>query len=296
MPFINSNLKPPISRDPSEVTDLGNQQYSENTRDDDEISISSEESFASPEDTLQKRLLSGYHALQEGKKGFFPRRHVRRVFHEQAVREVLSEKLNLTRGKIDDYIRRMNLPASRSPEYGSEKEPRRRSYVNIFAILILTEKTASISDFLDQEIGDDALPLTKEIREKSGRLELRPRRGSKHRIRLFDKWSFPQRINFYDWQWTVNAPYFYKEDERVCRFRLQAQVILPFINPDLNEGYPEAEEHEGGFSSVSKAYIHADHYDFGSSKVCCCWIILRHSTCGRLTTIRANPPPSQSRN
>ena len=98
--------------------------------------------------------------------------------------------------KIDNYIQRMNLPSSRQSNYKSKGGFKRKSYVNIFAILVLTEKTASIGDFLDEEIDDSALPLASQARRKSRRLELFPRRGSKNRIKAFDRWSHDQKFNF----------------------------------------------------------------------------------------------------
>ncbi|KAF4952467.1 hypothetical protein FGADI_6701 [Fusarium gaditjirri] len=245
---------PESKKEPSVISDLGNREWSK------VIETSDEETDGDLplEAPLQDKLLADHHKFHDGRKGFIPRGHIRKVINEQSVRQHLYECLTLPSSKDRDSI------VERYVRQIFSQDSENKSYVIIFTILVLTEKSECIVSFLHERIDDSALPFRKENHNPQGKLpavDLRPRRGDR-RIKAFKKWSLVAKMNFEEWQWAVNAPFFNRgQDGEVKIYDLQDAAVLPFVTRNPLSGYQEIEEYHGGFGKVSKRYIHADHHN-----------------------------------
>jgi hypothetical protein len=260
MPLPDSG--PSLNKEPSEISDLGNHGYGSRKLGDYFLDTSDDDlPFEAP---LQDKLLAEHHKFHDGRKGFIPRGHIEKVINEEAVANNLYECL------LSIPCRERDTVIQRYVKHIFRQGPDKKSYVNVFATLVLTEKSDCIGHFLSEGIDDSALPFQKFNRKPQGQvpqLELRPRRGEK-RIRAFDRWSLVKKIAFEEWQWAVNAPFFHRGTDKEARiFSLQDPAILPFVKLNPVSGNQEIEEHHGGFGKVSKRYIHADHHDLKGSGV-----------------------------
>ncbi|KAK0111473.1 hypothetical protein ONS95_001828 [Cadophora gregata] len=139
----------------------------------------------------------------------------------------------------------------------------------IFVILVLIDKTRSITKFIDIGISDSDLPLVLAKRmDSKGSKELRLSRNPEKHLSCFSKqWKQLHFRNFEHYQWTTLSPFFAKGGyKQVKHYPLQDQAILPFISCSPDEGrIGKTLAFEGGFSRVSKIDIHPDHHNFGSN-------------------------------
>ncbi|KAF7559256.1 hypothetical protein G7046_g4896 [Stylonectria norvegica] len=278
LPVIDANSRPGPPRDPSEITDLGmfGRRQCNGVKEDDQISLASEQSSSDGEssretESLESKLFAPLRDRSGENSGFIPRGHIQRVLHEDTIREELcrcqSEGSLSREAPIDQYIDQMNVPGCQPSHYMSRQTIGKKTYLNIFAILVLIEKTAAIGQFLCEGIDDSALPLLSQARQNSKHLHLTRRDDGASRIKAFSGWSYSKKFHFEKWQWAVLAPYFFRgNDGTIHRFKLPKSTILPFIKSDSGASFREEEEHEGGFSSVTKVYIHADHHNFETRK------------------------------
>jgi hypothetical protein len=258
----DSGSSPEFKKEPSVISDLGNREWSKVV----ETSDDETDGDLPLEAPLQDKLLADHHKFHDGRKGFIPRGHIRKVINEQSVRQHLHECLYLSSNEdrdstVERYVRQIFAHDSEN-----------KSYVIIFTILVLTEKSECIVNFLEERIDDSALPFRKENQNPQGKLpavDLRPRRGGR-RIKAFKRWSLVAKMNFEEWQWAVNAPFFNRgQDGEVKIYDLQDAAVLPFVTRNPLSGYQEIEEYHGGFGKVSKRYIHADHHNLKVSDVRC---------------------------
>lgn len=254
--------RPESKKEASVISDLGNREWSKVV--DVETSDEETDSDLPPEAPLQDKLLADHHNFHDGRKGFIPRGHIKKVINEQSVRQHLREYLSIPPNEdrhsmIERYVRQI---------FSQDFE--NKSYVIIFTILVLTEKSECIVNFLNERIDDSALPFRKENQNPQGKVpavDLRPRRGGR-RIKAFKGWSLVAKMNFEEWQWAVNAPFFNRgQDGEVKIYDLQDAAVLPFVTKNPLSGYQEIEEYHGGFAKVSKRYIHADHHNLKVSDV-----------------------------
>ncbi|KAM5341794.1 hypothetical protein ACJ41O_014825 [Fusarium nematophilum] len=263
---LSPDLHPSLSTEPSEVTDLGN--VLEDMKLEDSISSDWQKGWP-PDAPLHELLLTDYRKPQPGSKGFFPRGHIKRVLREHAVREELCQSLSgpseeAIRAKADEYT---NWICGPPRAVGSTSKP--KSYLKIFAILVLIERVSCIGDFIAEEVDDSVLPLRRvEVKARVGKFELRPRPRTSGRLACFKKWNQVQLMAFDDWQWTVMAPFFSRAaDGKVWRYRFPDSSILPFSKEKKQPGESfDDQEFEGGFGKVSKVYIHPDHHNFFDGK------------------------------
>ncbi|TVY66789.1 Sporulation protein kinase mde3 [Fusarium oxysporum f. sp. cubense] len=253
-----SGSHPEFNKEPSVISDLGNHEWSKVVETSDEET----DGDLPLEAPLQDKLLADHHKFHDGRKGFIPRGHIRKVINEQSVRQHLYECLYLPSSEdrdsmVERYVRQI-----------FSQDTENKSYVIIFTILVLTEKSECIVNFLDERIDDSALPFRKENQNPQGKLpavDLCPRRGGK-RIKAFRRWSLVAKMSFEEWQWAVNAPFFNRgQDGEVKIYDLQDAAVLPFVTRNRLSGYQEIEEYHGGFGKVSKRYIHADHHNLKAS-------------------------------
>ncbi|SCO46710.1 uncharacterized protein FFMR_12732 [Fusarium fujikuroi] len=252
----DTGSRPETKKEASVISDLGNREWSKVV--DVETSDEETDSDLPPEAPLQDKLLADHHKFHDGRKGFIPRGHIRKVINEQSVRQHLREYLSIPpkedrHSMIERYVRQI-----------FSQDCENKSYVIIFTILVLTEMSECIVNFLNERIDDSALPFRKENQNPQGKVpavDLRPRRGVR-RIKAFKGWSLVAKMNFEEWQWAVNAPFFNRgQDGDVKIYDLQDAAVLPFVTRNPLSGYQEIEEYHGGFGKVSKRYIHADHHN-----------------------------------
>jgi hypothetical protein len=136
--------------------------------------------------------------------------------------------------------------------------------------LVLIEKTSSIPKFLDEDLNDLHLPLTKLRKGRNGsRFELRISSNPSKILECFGNWTSLYLKNFEEWQWTTVSPFFYKGSCRdVEHFPLQPSIMLPFTMDCRRSKESEYRtEIEGGYSRVFKVHIHPDHHSFEMPKV-----------------------------
>ncbi|KAF4441594.1 kinase-like protein [Fusarium austroafricanum] len=257
--YLRPSSRSGIKREPSEVSDLGNREYNNRKQDYDQAESSDDENdHILQEIPLEDKLLADQHHYRDGRKGFIPRGHISKTINQQGVAKHLHQILThipaMKREKtVQEYVRRI-FPSN----------SQRKSFAQIFSILVLTGKSDCIGDFLDEGIDDSALPFercTSGSKGHSQQVKFRPRKGGR-RIKSFDKWNLARKQEFHEWQWAVNAPFFHRTTDGGPRiFALQPSATLPFIrhSSDSKRNH-EVEEHHGGFGKVSKRYIHPDHH------------------------------------
>ena len=206
--------------------------------------------------------------------GFLPKAQLDRLINEESVARELCNYLS--------YIHTVEQIKSYAKDVCSQSEAmhngklKLKSFRKIFALLVLTETSSSISMFLAEDVSDLDLPLavyrkrgTIELgrRDPSGKPSIQPLRCFSHHI-----WSPTKRRNFEQYQWTMLAPFFSQGMYGDVRhYSLQDQHILPFIaSPDI-EGGDAAEDdfgHSGGFESVFTTHIHEEHRNFHDPEMC----------------------------
>ncbi|KAF4961794.1 hypothetical protein FSARC_10090 [Fusarium sarcochroum] len=222
------------------------------------VESSDEEDDLSSGAPLHDQLLAGHHMFSDRRGGFIPRGHINEVITEKAVTQNLQECLISL--SPSERIKTVQPYVNQIFQGGRE----RKSYIKVFAILALIEKTECIGDFLRQGIDDSDLPFQRynpEPRGHTSQFWLRSRRGG-GRIRAFDRLSMAKRVEFDEWQWAVDAPVFdYNRNGEPKIFSFREQVILPFIRYKFQTREYELEESPDDFGKVAKRHIHPDHHN-----------------------------------
>ncbi|OTA91127.1 hypothetical protein M434DRAFT_356864 [Hypoxylon sp. CO27-5] len=126
---------------------------------------------------------------------------------------------------------------------------RNKTYIRLFAILVLIDKGVDVFKFIDNGLSDEALPIdtTNNTFQSS-----------------IGEWRQLHLDSFDTWQWRMNVPFLSYGKHRV----FGSQVVLPFVegsistanNPDSGRLGPIVET--GGYGEVSCVEIHADCHDF----------------------------------
>lgn len=227
----------------------------------------SQEHFA-----LQDRFFEALVRVHEEKKGFFPKAKLLNLVTEDCVNHELNRILGETHNtsQVREYARKIcdEIPQPRDPDDG--RAPKIKSFKKIFAILVLIEKTTSISKFLEEDVNDLDLPLVKIEEGNSGaRFSLRKKRHRDQSLECFRNWSQFNIRAFEEWQWVTVAPFFHKGSRKdVQHFPLQDSVMLPFTSDSRRN--KQSELHtvlEGGYGRVFKVQIHPDHHNFNMPQV-----------------------------
>ena len=137
----------------------------------------------------------------------------------------------------------------------------------IFAILVMVDNVAAITDFIDEGIFDSHLPFL--FRDGTGDRagtfdvyrKLKGREGEPDReieIEFFQEWDDLKLESFKSSQWQVLAPYFslVSKDNKVVHYNLDDQSVLPFIEDDKVD---EPLAQHGGSADVRRVKIHHSH-------------------------------------
>ncbi|KAI1774286.1 kinase-like domain-containing protein [Hypoxylon cercidicola] len=118
-----------------------------------------------------------------------------------------------------------------------------KSYIRLFATLVLTDKALDIFKFIDEGISDDTLPIPCHGNEASPII----------------RWGrLRYRDGFNMWQRRVNVPFLAHGEHRV----FDIQDVLPFIK---EPSHPSPQAHiteAGGYGEVSHVEIHQSCHNF----------------------------------
>ncbi|KAK3303130.1 kinase-like domain-containing protein [Chaetomium strumarium] len=177
-------------------------------------------------------------------KKFFPTKTLLRLIDEETVERELS------RLPPDNPLARNAKQTAK--RICDAEEP----YQRIFAILTYIEKLYALNGFLEEEVTDKDLPLTKRKHDGKGTFDF-VRNGT--RLRCFGSFSDYYHRCFDQTQWKVLAPVFQRpKNGEVQHLELQEQAILPF---EVEEEGPT-----GGYGSILKVRIHPEHHNFDTSE------------------------------
>jgi len=212
-------------------------------------------------------------------KGFLPKQKLKELINPTAVIRELREKLrcpwgpSMTRRRSEDDIKKCAIRVCEEDEVDVGRGKKKiRSFRQVFAVLVLLDMPLYIWSFLDENVSDLDLPLVElkdpssprvaELRRRNSSLETAP----EAKLRCFDGWP-PSRVSdFYDYQWSMLAPYFKQAAYNyVPHCSLQDDHILPFIREEAEDGNVER---GGGFSRVFMVRIHSAHHNFSDRAKC----------------------------
>ncbi|KAI1654740.1 kinase-like protein [Daldinia decipiens] len=182
---------------------------------------------------------------------------------EQALREG-----EASRDEISKWVAKI---CTNQPE-GSES-----FFFRTFAILVLCENARCIGRFIDRNIDDSYLPLPTVERNENGIAILRKNNGreiSEETLKyLFQdrrEWKQGNLDNFATYQWWAIAPFFYRPDNIIPHYVLEASDVLPFtekknhLEVEVESLDAEVKQAvlQGGFGDVFIVKVHPSHYYF----------------------------------
>lgn len=258
-----------LRREPSEITDLGGQlSYDYRHSRAFKYVSTKPKPPAKTRIELESRL---FDALEDNKssqvgQGFFALDILAVLLPERIVAKKLSKHL----GKIylKDAIDRLAHQICSETRQGREDimKPRLETYRKVFAILVLIGKAESVVKFIQARVCDADLPLVRR-RSSTGDWSMRRHRDVINELGCFKSgWCELELRNFDHWQWTTLSPFFAlsKERKEVNHYRLQDEIILPFMDEATvgDESKPAAIELLGGGGRVFKVRIHPEHHSF----------------------------------
>lgn len=161
---------------------------------------------------------------------------------------------------MSDYLRlicNQDSPPARSGTANG------KSYIRLFAALVLADRGLDIFKFIDESISDEALPLSVFGTDE----------------RLFKKWEEQRSLDSFNmWQWKVNVPFLTHDQHQIFDHR----TVLPFIEVSEQQNQQQTQRPEqpdrlsprsriteaGGYGEVSCVEIHQDCHNldavFGS--------------------------------
>ncbi|KAI1415563.1 kinase-like domain-containing protein [Hypoxylon sp. FL1857] len=176
------------------------------------------------------------------------RKHLRKLFDD-----AVSAGYTPHHPNVDAYLK-LICPNDHAKNNSIAVE--RKTYVRLFATLILVDKGLDIFMFIDKGISDELLPIAP--MDSSFQLCIRG-------------WAARRYLDDFDmWQWRVNVPFLAYGEHQV----FDAQVVLPFVKDsmpranDQDSGYLRTSTHitpiteAGGYGEVSYVEIHSKCHDF----------------------------------
>ena len=272
-PVEKSDIAPNLAKPSSDISDLGDRAFHATLHAPDWKFTnpfplkSSQKNLA-----LQDQFFDALVRVHEEKKGFFPRAHLSILVTEKCVFHELSRILSDTHhpSQIREYSRKICEEIPQPSDDDDGRPPKIKSFKKIFAILVLIEKTTSISKFLEEDVNDLHLPLVKiENGQRGARFDLRKPRLRDQSLECFRNWSQFNVRAFEEWQWVTVAPFFHRGSRKdVQHFPLQDSVMLPFTADSRRNKQTELQTVlEGGYGSVFRVNIHPDHHNFNITKV-----------------------------
>lgn len=210
-----SEIPSSIPRPPkSDITDLGDREFYANLNATGRKSAASFPLGDSQEHlVLQDQFFEALVRIYEEKKGFFPRALLSTLVTEDCVFNELTRCLKDTHttSQIQAYAKNICEESPLPRDEDDSRPPKTKSFKKIFVILVLIEKTPSISKFLEEDVNDLDLPLVKFQKGKNGsRFDLRLPRMQDKTLECFRDWTHFKIKAFEEWQWTTVSPFFHK--------------------------------------------------------------------------------------
>lgn len=272
-PFSKEGGLPIITAGPKTIRSYSNSHDSGIHMDEDVVS-SAQTTYLMPDqeaECLQDELFSALIPTHQEKRGFFAKDQLSTILTEDRVRDELTRHFedSLSENTILQHAKTICQGATTRAESSCcDEQPKTRSFIKVFAILIIIEKANSIIKLLEENVNDSDLPLIKSPRPHDEKLfDLRSSRKPNTVLKCFQrKWNQLNIRNFEEWQWTTLPVEFVRpmEEREVKHLRLQEQRVLPFTK-DSREHKPHFSrrtELEGGFASVFQVAIHPKHHNF----------------------------------
>ncbi|GAW16137.1 hypothetical protein ANO14919_055600 [Xylariales sp. No.14919] len=135
--------------------------------------------------------------------------------------------------------------------------PTGRTYLRIFALLVLVGKESDIGLFLEDGVCDNDLPL-----QSGGHNSYLSRRGDTEPLECFSKWRVFEKEYFFMFQWRVTVPFFNvaEDEEPVVHHVFPPETILPWCVQDEATGTRLV---QGGFATVKPVHIDPFSHEFG---------------------------------
>jgi hypothetical protein len=141
------------------------------------------------------------------------------------------------------------------------RNPTLRSYIKIYALLVLCEKQPSLKEFIDADIHDDDLPFIQCKQGRLGSFRLALSRHQATEISCLRSWKCTEVEQFYGFQFNVLIPYFCSSTDPkapVKDVKYTKGAIMPWIKDDLSR------QERGGYGIVSCIRIHSACHGFRS--------------------------------
>ena len=260
----------------SGISDAGDQQFKRQKQDIGAGSTSQERlepisdvSYNNNYPTQHELNCQLFTALQQTRdareKGFLPKKQLVRLINPRSVCHELFKfpPENMTSQEIQELA---NTVCTDKEIILSNGKKKIKSFRQIFALLVLVEKSSSISLLIKEDVSDLDLPLS--AMRSGGLFELRRKntRGMQQSkpLECFRSWSPVRRKEFEEYQWTMLAPFFGSGSyNNVSHYTLTDRHILPFFCTKGEEDC--GAEERGGFGTVFMVRIHSDHHNFGTS-------------------------------
>ncbi|KAE8454273.1 hypothetical protein EG329_005198 [Mollisiaceae sp. DMI_Dod_QoI] len=248
----------------SNITDLGARGLQiASKRGRQKLAPCSEDELQRP---IQDRLLEALHSVpgHREQKGFFPEEQLETLIDERSVAKELE---SCFKGTLDSRTIKKSVQKICGLD-GHMDQEKSIVFKKIFVTLVLSEKTSAILLFLEENVTDKDLPLSKvPIRKKASNIFGLARKSQPGvPLACFRDWTNLAIMRFEEWQWTTLAPFFFQSQRKnVKHWILQDEIPLPFTADSRyneDESAYERLEFEGGFSNVFKADIHPEHHDF----------------------------------
>ncbi|KAF5008605.1 hypothetical protein FDECE_5139 [Fusarium decemcellulare] len=269
IPHIEPNERPEAKT--SEVTELGKRFY--RARVAVQSPLLDQHAYPQEEGKLQRRLCKTINktGVRGGRK-FLPNCQLERLVNTKSVRKALGRRglhrLRLSMSQTDIDARARQICGS-SDMPGDDRDSGTVTFKKIFAILLLIDCQSKITDFIDEQVCDDDLPLHKAWENGKRKCFRLTRKGKEDTLKCFSKWDRGDITRFEEKQWSLLAPFFARGDENsLVRYNLPDDAILPFTF------YEKIESHEG-LNSVFKAQIHPSHHGFGSREIVDNWFAVK---------------------
>lgn len=257
--------RPQLHEEVSVITDLGNRLAAD-------PGDSSDSDYGSSRPLLERLNDAKVGSMCDPGARFIPIGRLVKLVNKDAVRKELSRRwLNWrsllqpglpTATDLDYEVERICTGVS---DRGFTRNTPQRPLRKIMAILVLLEKPHKIRRFLEEDIGDEDLPFTKQqVAGSSTKWEFRSFReapSSPDKIaRCFKGWSGSLIADFERQQWTVLSPVFaYGADDHrtIYNWDLPEETILPFLS--YHACLP------GVYGQVFEVEIHPDHHAFDTN-------------------------------
>ncbi|KAH7161677.1 kinase-like domain-containing protein [Dactylonectria macrodidyma] len=132
-----------------------------------------------------------------------------------------------------------------------------KSYLRIFALLVLAERVRDLAKFIRHGVCDEKLPIAI-VQTRTQRLVYLERDKSKP-LECFEGWSDNDKECFERNQWSVTAPFFDLTKERICKeFHLHHSTFRPWRKSEDSA----ALENCGAYGAVTLVEFHPTSHSF----------------------------------